>query len=435
MRTLLERYTREIASIDTAPVHGKVETVSGLTIEATARGLHVGDLCYIRTREGRRAPVEVVGFRAGRITLMPLTELNGLAPGQWVYPVHAPLTVKVSLALVGRVIDGLGRPIDGGPPIPGGDPVPLTAAAPRPMERRRVTEAISTGIRAIDGCLTIGRGQRVGIMSGSGVGKSKLLGMIARNTNADVNVIALIGERGKEVRDFVDADLGEEGRKRSVVVAATSDEPALVRIKGAHLATAIAEWFRAQGKNVLLMMDSVTRFSMAQREVGLAAGEPPTTKGYPPSVFALLPKLLERAGATQQGCITGLYTVLVEGDDLTDPIADSVRSIVDGHIVLSRRLFARGHYPAIDVQDSISRSMIDVVPEPHLKLAQDLRAVVADYRDAEDLVNIGAYVPGSNSGVDRALKLMPKIDQFLRQGLFEPDELASVESKMKRALA
>ncbi|MEK7795155.1 MAG: FliI/YscN family ATPase, partial [Candidatus Hydrogenedentota bacterium] len=296
MRTLLERYTREIASIDTAPVHGKVETVSGLTIEATARGLHVGDLCYIRTREGRRAPVEVVGFRAGRITLMPLTELNGLAPGQWVYPVHAPLTVKVSLALVGRVIDGLGRPIDGGPPIPGGDPVPLTAAAPRPMERRRVTEAISTGIRAIDGCLTIGRGQRVGIMSGSGVGKSKLLGMIARNTNADVNVIALIGERGKEVRDFVDADLGEEGRKRSVVVAATSDEPALVRIKGAHLATAIAEWFRAQGKNVLLMMDSVTRFSMAQREVGLAAGEPPTTKGYSPSVFALLPKLLERAG-------------------------------------------------------------------------------------------------------------------------------------------
>jgi len=302
------------------------------------------------------------------------------------------------------------------------------------MERPRIAEFVATGVRAIDACIACGKGQRMGIMSGSGVGKSKLLGMIARNTSADVNVIALIGERGREVREFIENDLGPEGLARSVVVVATSDEPGLLRIRGAYLATAIAEWFRGQGADVMLMMDSVTRFAMAQREVGLAVGEPPTTKGYPPSVYALLPKLLERAGVTEKGSITGMYTVLVEADDFNDPISDAVRSILDGHVVLSRELASRNHYPSIDVLDSVSRCMIDVTPETHRKLAARMRSVLAVYREAEDLVNIGAYARGSNREIDEALQLMPGVRAFLQQELQErsnPDEL---ERRMRVAL-
>jgi len=302
------------------------------------------------------------------------------------------------------------------------------------LERRRITEPLATGIRSIDACITFGKGQRVGIMSGSGLGKSKMLGMIARNTNADVNVIALIGERGREVREFIEVDLDAEGLARSVVVVATSDVPALLRIRGAYLATAIAEWFRDQGADVMLMMDSITRFAMAQREVGLAVGEPPTTRGYPPSVYALLPRLLERAGTSPAGSITGAYSVLVEADDLNDPIGDAVRSILDGHVVLSRDLATRNHYPAVDVLGSISRCMIDVTPEEHQSLAGELRTILATYRDAEDLVNIGAYADGSNPEIDRALRLMPSLQAFLRQGMFEQSPFDQIMARMRGAL-
>ncbi|MBN2310056.1 MAG: FliI/YscN family ATPase, partial [Candidatus Hydrogenedentes bacterium] len=309
-------------------VYGKVAEVVGLTIEATGPPMRIGDLCYIQPGgEAAAVPVEVVGFRGARTLLMPLGEMAGVAPGTLVVPTHRPQMVKVGLELLGRVVDSMGNPLDDGPVPACSIEVPLTAAAPRPLERRRITEAIATGIRAVDACATCGKGQRMGIMSGSGIGKSKLIGMIARNTAADVNVIALVGERGREVREFVESDLGPEGLARSVVVVATSDQPALLRIRGAHMATAVAEWFRAQGADVMLMMDSITRFAMAQREVGLAVGEPPTTKGYPPSVYGLLPRLLERAGTSPAGSITGFYAVLVEGDDLNDPIGDAVRSI------------------------------------------------------------------------------------------------------------
>jgi flagellum-specific ATP synthase len=303
------------------------------------------------------------------------------------------------------------------------------------MDRERITEYLATGIRSVDAFATCGKGQRVGIMAGSGVGKSKLISMIARNTSADVNVIALVGERGREVRDFIECDLGEEGLKRSVVVVATSDEPALLRLKGAYLATAVAEYFRSQGADVMLMMDSLTRFAMAQREIGLAVGEPPTTRGYPPSVYGLLPRLLERAGNTAQGSITGMYTVLVEADDLNDPIGDASRSILDGHIALSRALASRGHYPSVDVLESISRVMIDVVSERHQQFAQQLRQILAVYRDAEDLVNIGAYAPGSNPEIDRSLRIMPGLRGFLRQGLTEKFNFGDLEKRMEQVLA
>lgn len=431
----LRKYQERVKFAQPICAYGRIVDVVGLTIEATGPPVCIGDLCYARAGgSGAEVPVEVVGFRKDRILLMPLGNLQGIGPGSLLIPTYLPPQVRVGAGLLGRVIDSLGNPIDDKPSPEGLTPVPLMAVPPRPMARRRITEPIATGIRAIDACLTCGKGQRVGIMAGSGVGKSKLLGMIARNTSADISVIALIGERGREVRDFIEVDLRESGLERSVVVVATSDEPALVRIKGAYLATAIAEWFREQGADVMLLMDSLTRFAMAQREIGLAVGEPPTTKGYPPSVYGLLPRLLERAGTSQAGSITGMYTVLVEADDLNDPVGDAARSILDGHIALSRDLASRGHYPSIDVLQSVSRSMSDVASTPHVQLAQRLRQTLATYRDAEDLINIGAYVRGSNGDIDRALKVMPGIRSFLQQGLFERADFDSIPRLMQTAL-
>ncbi|MFO7975984.1 MAG: FliI/YscN family ATPase [Candidatus Hydrogenedentota bacterium] len=431
----LERYRRRAEESDPVCVYGRVVDVVGLTVEATGPAMRIGDLCYVQPRTGgQKVPVEVVGFRGRRILLMPLGDMHGIAPDSLLISTYKPQMVYVGDELLGRVIDSMGMPLDDGPAPKTDRQVPLLAEPPRPLERTRIDAPVATGIRAIDACITCGKGQRMGVMSGSGVGKSKMIGMIARNTSADVNVIGLIGERGREVREFIEGDLGPEGLARSVVVVATSDEPALRRVKGAYMATAIAEWFRERGADVMLMLDSITRFAMAQREVGLAIGEPPTTKGYPPSVYSLLPKLLERAGTSPQGSITGIYAVLVEGDDLNDPIGDAVRSILDGHIALSRDLATRNHYPAIDVTDSVSRCMIDVVSEEHRRLAGEVRGVLATYRDAEDLVNIGAYVEGSNPEIDRALRLMPKIRAFLQQGLYEESPFEEIERQLRDAL-
>ena len=431
----LGAHRKHVGATDPIVTYGRIVDVAGLTIEATGPSMCIGDLCYVLPRKTKdRIPVEVVGFRGDRILLMPLGDMHGIGPGSLLLPTFRPQTVTVGRALLGRVVDSMGRPLDDGPVPECDTAVPLLASAPRPLERRRITEPVATGIRAIDGCVTFGKGQRVGILSGTGVGKSKLLGMIARNTNADVNVIALVGERGREVRDFIEADLGAEGLARSVVVVATSDEPALLRLKGAFLATAVAEWFRGQGSDVMLMMDSLTRFAMAQREIGLAVGEPPTTKGYPPSVYSLLPKLLERVGASPEGSITGLYAVLVEADDLNDPVGDAARSILDGHLALSRDLSSRGHYPAVDVLESISRLMIDVTSENHQALAQRIRKILATYRDAEDLVNIGAYVDGSNREIDEALRVMPNLRVFLQQGLYETTPYEKIPALMAKAL-
>lgn len=431
----LDPYIQRVANIDPVPLHGKVIDVVGLTIEATGPTLNIGDLCYIRPpHEEKLIPVEVVGFRGERLLLMALGEMRGIGHNSLLLPTYKPQTVPVGQALLGRVINSMSQPLDGCPLPEGLEHAPLMAEAPSPLDRTRIVQPIATGIRAIDSVISCGRGQRVGIMSGSGVGKSKLTGMIARGTNADVNVIALIGERGREVKDFIEADLGEEGLKRSIVVVATSDSPALMRIKGAYVATALAEWFRNQGADVMLMMDSITRFAMAQREVGLAVGEPPTTKGYPPSVYGLLARLLERAGTNAHGSITGFYTVLVEGDDLNDPIGDASRSILDGHIALSRDLASKGHYPAVDVLESVSRAMIDVVPQTHLDLARKLRHVLAVYRDAEDLINIGAYVAGSNPEIDTAIRVIGNITAFLQQGLYECASFDALEPEMRRIL-
>jgi flagellum-specific ATP synthase len=431
----LERHIARVGSVSPISVYGKVLDVVGMTIEATGPAMRIGDLCYVQgEKNSQRTPVEVVGFRGNRVLLMALGDIHGIGPNSLLIPTFKPQCIRVGMPLLGRVVDGTGAPMDGGEPINAPHEAPLTAVPPKPMERRRITEPISTGVRAIDACVTCGKGQRVGILAGSGVGKSKLMGMIARHTNADVNVIALIGERGREVREFIEGDLGTTGRNRSVVVAVTSDEPALLRIKGAYAATAIAEWFRDQGADVMLMMDSVTRFAMAQREVGLAIGEPPTTRGYPPSVYGMLPKLLERAGTSANGSITGLYTVLVEGDDLNDPVGDAVRSILDGHISLSRPLASRGHYPAIDILESVSRVMIEVAPRDHQELAKRVRRVLATWRDAEDLINIGAYVQGSNPDIDHAMRVMPRVRAFLQQGLDETTAFEQLQSLMRQAV-
>ncbi|MDE2573513.1 MAG: flagellar protein export ATPase FliI [bacterium] len=416
---------RELRSADLIRSNGRVRQVIGVVIESLGPQMAVGETCRISYR--RNAPpvlAEVVGFRDDKVLIMPLGELAGIGAGSNVLAEGRPLEVVVSDRLLGRVIDGLGRVMDGGPAIESGERRAIVASPPNPLDRPRIERPFSAGIRAVDGLLTCGKGQRVGIFAGSGVGKSTVLGMIARNSDADVNVIALVGERGKEVRDFIERDLGREGLERSVVVVATSDQPALVRIKAALVATTIAEYFRDRGLDVTLMMDSVTRFAMAQREVGLAIGEPTTTKGYTPSVFALLPKLLERAGTSPRGSITGIYAVLVDGDDLNEPVADAVRSILDGHIVLSRALASANHYPAIDVLSSVSRVMPDVADEVQQRAASAVRDLLATYREAEDLINIGAYVPGSNPRVDLAISKIESIRHFLRQDTYEASTLA-----------
>ncbi|MFA5839375.1 MAG: flagellar protein export ATPase FliI [Candidatus Margulisiibacteriota bacterium] len=415
-----EKYHRAILRADLVKVIGKVIQVVGLIIEAQVGGVSVGDICTIRIdKENRDAFSEVVGFRENRVLLMPLGSTSGIAPGAQVTAAGKPLMVKVGKEVLGRVLNGLGEPIDGKGPLLGLVEYPLDADPPDPVKRPRVTDILKVGIRAIDGMLTVGKGQRIGIFAGSGVGKSTVMGMIARNAEADVNVIALVGERGREVRDFLEESLGEEGLKKSVVVVATSDQPPLIRLKAAFVATAISEYFRNQGNKVILMMDSVTRFAMAQREIGLASGEPPTTKGYTPSVFALLPRLMERSGTSVVGTITAFYTILVEGDDFNEPIADHARSILDGHIVLSRALAARNHYPAIDVPHSVSRLMSNLASQDQKNAAGKLREVLARYDEAEDLINIGAYVKGSNPKIDFAISKIEQVNGFLRQGTFE----------------
>ena len=400
---------------------GQVVGMSGLIIEGSGPPSSVGDVCRITNEKDVTSLIaEVVGFRNQRILLMPLGDRQGIAPGSQIISQGQRATITVGPGLLGRVIDGLGNPLDNLGPLDCDEEIPIYRDPLNPFARSRIKEHLDLGIRSINALLTCGKGQRLGIMAGSGVGKSVLLGMMARYTLADVNVIALIGERGREVREFIERDLGPEGLARSVVVVATSDQAPLVRMRGAFLATAIAEYFREKNRDVLLMMDSLTRFAMAQREVGLAVGEPPTTKGYTPSVFALLPKLLERAGRSKSdGSITGLYTVLVEGDDVTEPIADAARSILDGHIVLSRQLADRNIYPAIDVLASKSRVMIDVVPPEQMQSAGEFLSLLATYREAEDLINIGAYAHGSNPRIDRAIILNEQMSAFLRQEIDE----------------
>jgi len=408
---------------------GVVRNVIGLTTEVEGIKAFVGEVCEIYN--DRKVPVtsEVVGFKEGKVLLMPLGELTGIAPGCRVVPTGRQLSVKCSEELFGKVLDGLGNPLEEYN-INSGTVYPLDREPPDPLKRRRIENVIPTGVRSIDGFLTVGEGQRMGIFAGSGVGKSTTLGMIARYAEADVNVIALVGERGREVLDFIERDLGEEGLKRSIIVCATSDKPALVRLKGAFTATAIAEYFRDKGKKVILMMDSVTRFAMAQREIGLAIGEPPATKGYTPSVFAQLPRLMERAGMSDKGSITAFYTVLVDGDDFNEPIADAVRSILDGHIVLSRALASKNHYPAVDVLNSISRLMTEIADEKHLKAAGEARDLLAIYRDSEDLINIGAYVKGSNIKIDSAIKYNDKINEFLKQKMDDSTTFEECKSKL-----
>ncbi|MCM1111799.1 MAG: flagellar protein export ATPase FliI [Muribaculum sp.] len=412
---------------------GKVVNIVGLTIESAGPDAKLGDLCRILPDESAGAtPIlaEVVGFKDKRTLLMPYDSVEGVGLGCIVENTGYPLTVTVSDSLLGKLLNGLGKPV-AGKPVQGVE-YPVDANPPDPMNRMIIDEILSLGVRAVDGLITVGKGQRIGIFAGSGVGKSTLMGMFARNTKADINVIALIGERGREVREFIERDLGEEGMKRSVVVVATSDRPALERKMAARTATAIAEYFRDQGKDVLLMMDSLTRFSMAQREIGLASGEPPVTRGYPPSVYSEMPKLLERAGRDSKGSITGLYTVLVDGDDFNEPITDTARSILDGHIVLDRKLAHKNHYPAVDVLQSISRCMSQIADRDHKKAAGKLRSVLATYGEAEDLINIGAYKSGSNPSIDYAISKIDEVNEFLCQ---ETEEKVDFEESSRRMQA
>lgn len=417
MHPKIERFHETLDNISPLRVYGKVSRVVGIVIEGLGPGSSVGSLCDIYP-QGSKTPItaEVVGFQKSRVFLMPIGPLNGIAPGSRIVALKSKPTVKVSSNMLGRILDGMGNPIDDKGPIEPDAEYPLYVDPINPLKRPIISQPLDVGIKAINGLLTCGKGQRMGIFAGSGVGKSILLGMIAKNTKADVTVIGLVGERGREVREFIERDLGPSGLAKAVVVAATSDQPPLIRIRGAYIATAIAEFFRDQGKDVLLLMDSVTRLAMAQREVGLATGEPPTTKGYTPSVFAFLPRLLERAGnVSKKGTITGMYTILVEGDDMNDPIADTVRSIIDGHIVLSRDLANRNHYPAIDVLQSISRVMYDIVHQDHLLSARRLIDILDTYRKSEDLIKIGAYVKGTNKKTDYAIAMIDKLNAFLQQ--------------------
>lgn len=432
---VLEKFCQEAGS-SLAQSFGRVARVIGLVMESIGPSASVGELCEIILQSGERRPAEVVGFRDGRLLLMPIGEIHGISPGCPVYATGEPLRVSVGAGLLGRVVDGFGRPLDGKGPIGSLETTcPIHCDPPSPLMRKVIDEPLETGIRVLDGLLTIGKGQRIGIFSGSGVGKSTLLGMLARHARASINVIALIGERGREVREFIDRDLGPEGLAKSVLVVATSDRPPLVRMRAAYVATTIAEYFRDQGNDVMLLMDSVTRFARAQREVGLAVGEPPATRGYPPSVFEMLPKFLERSGTSDTGTITGLYTILVEADDMNEPIADTVRGILDGHVVLSRDIAARNRYPAVDVLNSVSRVMPTIVPAEQKALANRIRQVLAVFKDSEDLINIGAYVPGSSRDIDAAIKYNPAILEFLRQETDERMPLEQIRAAMKSIFA
>jgi flagellum-specific ATP synthase len=412
------KYKNVIDAANPVNYLGHVTQIVGLTIESKGPQVSMGEICTIKTEESD-IRAEVVGFKDSKVLLMPLGDMQGIGPGQPIFANGEVLRVKVGPQLIGRALSGLGKPMDGKPEVESEEFYPVEKDPPDPLSRNRIRYPLQMGVKVIGGLLTIGKGQRVGIFAGSGVGKSTLLGMIARNTKADINVIALIGERGREVKEFIEKDLKEEGMARSVVVTATSDQPALVRVKSAFLATAIAEYFRDQGKDVMLMMDSLTRFSMAQREIGLATGEPPVSRGYTPSVFSMMPRLLERAGNSDKGSITGLYTVLVDGDDLTEPITDAARGILDGHIVLSRKIANKNHYPAIDVLASISRVMSAVTSKEHRDYAGKIKQLMAIYKESEDLINIGAYVKGSNEEIDMAIEKNKEINNFLRQSVDE----------------
>ena len=424
---------RSVCTDDLFKVRGKVVNVVGLTIESAGPSAKLGDICMIypsaANAGSKPALAEVVGFRNGRNLLMPYEDVEGIGPGSSVENTGAPLKVRVDESLLSHTLDGLGRPNE--EMVLSGEEYSVEAKPPDPMSRKIISEVLPLGVKAVDGLITVGKGQRIGIFAGSGVGKSTLMGMFARNTKADINVIALIGERGREVREFIERDLGPEGMKRSVVVVATSDKPALERKKAAQTATAIAEYFRDQGKDVLLMMDSLTRFSMAQREIGLASGEPPVSRGYPPSVYSEMPKLLERAGCSDKGSITGLYTVLVDGDDFNEPITDTARSILDGHIMLDRKLAHKNHYPAIDVLQSISRCMSQIATREHKSYAGKLKNVMATYAEAEDLINIGAYKTGSNPDIDYAVSRIGAVNEFLMQDVSDKFTFEQTVSMLK----
>lgn len=427
-----DQMKRTLMQAELAPVVGRVTGAAGLIIESAGPKAKMNELCWLRG-DGLSVPAEVVGFRDEKLLLMPLGETDGLRPGWHVYATGGPLQAPIGAGLLGRVIDGLGKPLDGQGPLLGCAYRPVIGLPPAPLARQRISKPLSLGVRAMDSLLTLGQGQRIGIFAGSGVGKSTLLGMVARATTADCNVIALVGERGREVREFIERDLGEEGLKRSVVVIATSEQPALVRIRAALMATAIAEYFRdQQGLDVILMMDSVTRLAQAQREVGLAVGEPPATRGYTPSTFTMLPRVLERSGTGPVGSVTGIYTVLVDGDDMNEPVADAVRGILDGHVVLSRKLAQAGHFPAIDPLHSVSRVMPEVTSQAQQEQARKLRALLAAYREAEDLIHIGAYQSGSNSLVDEAIQKMDAMKKFLTQPLDDPSTMEQALGGLER---
>ncbi|MGZ3743255.1 MAG: FliI/YscN family ATPase [Pseudobdellovibrionaceae bacterium] len=433
----LDKYMDLLNTIHLTKDSGKVTEVNGMIIKGYLPGASVGSICAITPSDLERSFLaEVVGFKDKHVLMMPLSDMRGVALGSKIVLTRQIATVKAGEELLGRVVDGLGRPLDNLGEFENFKEVRLYNEVRNPLERRPIREPLDIGVRAINSTLTTGQGQRIAIMAGSGVGKSVLLGMMARYTAADVNVIALIGERGREVREFIEHDLGEEGMRRSVVVCVTSDQSPLLRMRGAFVATAIAEYFSSKGKNVLLMMDSITRFAMAQREIGLSTGEPPSSKGYTPSVFSTLPKLLERAGSFEgEGSITGFYTTLVDGDDMNDPIGDAVRSIVDGHIVLSRSLAHKGHFPAIDILQSASRVMRNVSSPEHVKMSQKLREILATYRESEDLINIGAYKAGSNPRIDKAIKLIDGVNQFLKQDVEDHSNFNQCLRQMQGLLA
>ena len=428
----IKKYRSFVESNSFVKKTGKVSQIIGLLIESNGPGVSIGSICTIQSKNRPPVEAQVVGFRDNKTLLMPLGDIYGIAPGCTIEVTEEQPSFSVSSEMIGRVLDGNGKPIDGKGPIPLGTNYPIMGTPLNPLCRERIKQPLDVGVRSINGLLTCAKGQRIGIMARTGVGKSMLLGMIARNTEAAVNVIALIGERGREVKEFIEENLGAEGMKRSIVIAAASDQPPLVRLRGAFIATTIAEYFRDQGKDVLLMMDSITRFALAQREIGLSVGEPPTTKGYPPSTFSLIPKLLERAGTGEgNGTITGIYTVLVEGDDINEPVSDAVRAVLDGHIILDRELAAHNHYPAINILSSVSRLMIDVISKDHYNFSMKLKDFLATYSEAKDLINIGAYAKGSNPKWDIAINKIERINAYLQQGIMETVSMEESMSTLK----